>query len=65
MEDVYANIRELIGDFIGKRIAEITQHDIEDFKETGRSYVMLHFDDGSYLKFFVGDDGFEGQNMGE
>lgn len=56
--EAYANIRELIGKFIGKRLIDITQHDQEEFKENGISYVMLMFEDGEFLTFPIGDEGF-------
>jgi len=58
MEDVYSNIRDILPGVIGKRIIDITQHDQEEFATDGLCYVMLMLDDGSYLKFFIGDDGF-------
>lgn len=53
----YANIRDLLGHYVGLRIVEITQHDEEEFKEDGVSYVMLHFDNGNTLRFDISDDG--------
>jgi hypothetical protein len=59
MEDeTYSNVRDFLGQFIGHRIVDITQHDPDEFAEDGRSYVMLMFDNGECIKFFVGDDGF-------
>jgi hypothetical protein len=52
----YSNVREMLGGFIGKRIAEITQHDEDEWAEDQLSYVQLHFEDGSYLKFYIMDD---------
>lgn len=62
-DDVYSNIRELLGDVIGRTVVDITQHDKEQFEEEG-SFVQLHFDDGSYLKFPIGDAGFH-HNVGD
>lgn len=62
-DDVYSNIREIIGDVIGRTVMDVTQHDEDQFNEEG-SFVQLHFDDGSYLKFPIGDDGFH-HNLGE
>ena len=59
MREPYANIREILGSFIGKRIVDITQHDEEEFRAGEESYVMLLFDDGNFLKFPVTDLGFE------
>jgi len=57
----YANIRNsnLLGDFIGRTVIDITQHDQDEFRETGRTFVMLMFDDGSTMTFPIGDMGFE------
>lgn len=59
MEEPYSNIRQLIGHMIGLTIIDITQHDADEFAEDGRSYVQILLSDGEYLKFYVGDDGFE------
>lgn len=56
--ELYSNIRQLLGKFIGKRIADITQHDPEEWAEDQKAYVMLMFEDGGYIQFFIGDDGF-------
>lgn len=60
-EEVYSNIRhpDMLGPFIGKRVVDITQHDKDEWEETQQSYVQLHFEDGSYIKFPVGDEPFE------
>lgn len=52
-----ANIREILGDVIGARLIEVTQHDKEEFNETGLSYVALHFDNGLSLTFYTDGDG--------
>ena len=59
--DGYASIRDpdLLGPFIGRRVVEITQQDEEEFLETRRSYVCLHFDNGATLTFPITADGFE------
>jgi len=57
-DETYSSIREIIGEAIGRKIVEITQHDEDEYAETKKSYVQLHLDDGNYIKFFVGDDGF-------
>ncbi len=62
-EETYSNIREIIGEVIGKTLIDVTQHDPEQFEEEG-SFVQLHFDDGSYLKFPIGDLGFH-HNIGD
>lgn len=56
MSEAYVTIREILGGFIGKTIADISQHDEEDWDpctKTG-SFVMLLFTDGSTLKFSQG-----------
>jgi hypothetical protein len=55
----YATIRQIIGSVIGRRIVDVTQQDQDEWDETKQAYVMLHLDDGSSLKFPVGDEGFE------
>lgn len=59
MRENYANIREILGGLIGRRVVDITQHDLEDWKENQDCFVMLHFDDGYYVKFHVGEAGFD------
>lgn len=57
----YATIRTILRPFIGKRVLDISQHDEADYDpETGKgAFVMLLFEDGHYLKFWIDDDGFE------
>lgn len=62
-DEVYSNIRDILGAVIGRKLIDITQHDEDQFKETG-SFIQLHFDDGSYLRFPIGEDGFD-HNVGE
>jgi hypothetical protein len=45
------NIREIIGQFIGKTISDITQTDLEEFEETGEAYIVVQMSDGSFLRF--------------
>lgn len=60
-DEVFSNIRDILGELIGKRLVDITQHD--DAEED--SFVELMFEDGLYLKFPVPDDyGFH-HNCGE
>lgn len=58
MASSFANIREIIGHFIGRTIVEITQHDRDEWDEYGEAYVQLHFQDGSHLKFWTEERGF-------
>lgn len=53
----YANIRELLGEFIGCTVVDITQHDQEEYQEDGSCYVMLHFSNGGSVKFHITMDG--------
>ena len=57
-EGTYSNIRDILGKFVGRVVIDITQHDEDEFAEDGRAYIMLMFDNGDFVKFFVGDDGF-------
>lgn len=54
----YANIREVLKNFIGKRLVDITQHDKEDWERDHNSFVCLMFEDGHTMTFPVGDEGF-------
>jgi hypothetical protein len=60
----YSNIRQIIGDLIGHRLVDITQHDKDEFEETRESYIMLHFDNGGYVKVPIGDSGFHHNCVG-
>lgn len=57
-EEVYSNIRQILGHAIGQTIVDITQHDRDEFDEDGYSYVMLMLSHGGYIKFFIEDSGF-------
>lgn len=60
-DNEYVNIRhhELLGPAIGAKIVDVSQHDEEEFKQTGESKIYLHLDNGMTLAFPVGDEGFE------
>lgn len=58
MTEEYSNIREILGKFIGRTIIDITQHDKEEWDNDGLCYVQLMLDDGNYLRFPIGDEGF-------
>ena len=49
----YANIRGIIGEFVGQKVLDITQHDEEYFKRTGRSFVDFMFDSGDVLRIYI------------
>jgi len=55
----YANIRQILGRFIGQRLVDITQHDEEEWKAGKESYVCLMFDSGNTMTFPITDLGFE------
>lgn len=54
----YANIREILGFAVGKRIVDVTQHDEEEWKESRACYVELLLEGGGTIRFNVGDEGF-------
>lgn len=58
-EEVYSNIREILGRFIGQKLLDITQHDEEEFAETKQSYVCLMFEKGDTITFPIGEEGFD------
>jgi hypothetical protein len=54
--EVKANIRELLGHFIGQRVLEITQNEVVDFDPRKQDhFVELMFENGCTLKFFITD----------
>lgn len=55
----YSTIRQIIGTLIGHKLVDITQHDEQEWMETGVAYVMLMFDDGRTLKFYIDEEGFD------
>jgi len=55
----YSNIRDILGDLVGQRLVEVTQHDMDEWQETGEAYIMLMFENGASLQVFIGEDGFE------
>jgi hypothetical protein len=50
-EENYSTIRQFLGDIIGQRVVDVTQHDIQDWEETGSGVVYLHFENGMTLRF--------------
>lgn len=48
------NIRELLGEFIGSKLLDITQQDDDELAE-GEAYVMLMFDNNRAIKIDVSD----------
>ena len=59
-EETYVTVRSerLLGPIIGAKVVDVTQHDEEEFAETGQAYVQVHFDNGMSVVFFIGDAGF-------
>lgn len=59
-DEPYATIRECIGELVGAKLVEITQHDQEWFREHGTGFVDLMFDSGDVLRIFSmhGDEPF-------
>jgi hypothetical protein len=56
------NIRDLLGEFIGERLVDVTQHDDHDARDEAspRSEVFLHFGNGQTLHFWINEvEGFE------
>jgi hypothetical protein len=47
------NIRDVIGNFIGRTVIDITQPDEDEMLEGEDPYIMFMFDDGSTLKMEV------------
>lgn len=64
-DETYANIRQILGDFIGKTIVDITQHDADEWERSHQGYILLLFEDGSVIKFWQGDEGFTTYKPGE
>ena len=54
----YVTIRDVLSRFIGQKIADITQHDEEEWKAGQEAYVCLMFESGDTITFPVTDAGF-------
>lgn len=52
MSNNYATVREFLGEFVGRRVVDITQHDPEFFLENSMTFVDLMFDSGDVLRFY-------------
>lgn len=57
-DEVYTNIRQILNFAIGQKIVDITQHDDDEWKETKQSYIMIMLENGGWIKFLIGDQGF-------
>lgn len=45
-EKPYATVRDILGNLIGQRLCEVTQHDEDEYARTKSPYVILHFETG-------------------
>lgn len=54
-DDHFDNIRdpELLGSFIGRRLVDVTQTDVDELQRGEPNEVMLHFDNGATVSFRV------------
>lgn len=50
-----ATIRDFLDHFIGRAVVDITSHD-PGVDPSDAGFIMLMFDDGSYVQFPMGDD---------
>lgn len=56
-EKAYSTVRDLLGDFLGCTLVDISQQDYEDYKQDGRAYIYLHFSNGRSMYVELnGDD---------
>lgn len=55
----FQNIRGVLGNFIGQKVIDITQIDDDEWKNGDHPYLMLMFENGSYLKLYCCGMGFE------
>ena len=54
--EVVANIREILGLFIGQRLLEITQNEVGELADPDADgFIQLMFENGQYIKFFIAD----------
>ena len=52
-----ANIREILGLFIGQRLLEITQNEVGELADPDAdNFIQLMFENGQYIKFFIADN---------
>lgn len=61
-DELYANVRDLLGRFIGCRLVDVTQQDRDEFDERG-AFVTLMFDNGETVEFPIGEDGFHFETL--
>jgi len=54
--EVRANIREILGLFIGQRLLDISQNEVGELADPDAdSFIQLMFENGQYIKFFITD----------
>lgn len=58
-DEPYVNIRDILGPVVGKEVVAITQHDKDEYADTGDAYVELLFSNGFVVRFHVTDAGFD------
>lgn len=49
-------VRDLFGELEGRRIVGLSQHDKDEFRETGVTRIVLHLDNGSTLSLIGNGD---------
>jgi hypothetical protein len=55
--EVRANIREILGLFIGQRLLDISQNEVGDLADPDEDgFIQLMFENGQYIKFFITDN---------
>jgi len=55
--EVKANIRDLLGFFIGQRLLEITQNEVGPLADPDADkFIELMFENGQTIKFFIADN---------
>lgn len=66
MADRPLNVRDsdVLGQIIGRRVVDVTQHDEDEFQETKRAFVAIHFDNGMTVEIPIGDEGFDVEAIG-
>ncbi len=50
------SIRDHLDHFIGRTVVDVTSHDV-GVDDPASAHVTLLFDDGSYLRYPIGEDG--------
>jgi hypothetical protein len=55
----YATVRDIFREFIGQTVVDITQHDQDEWEETGEGYILLMFGNGATIKITVAEGNIE------